>query len=91
MAISDERQRIMPTAHDREVGQKLDYKEAVLLTNPNNSFIKGEVNFLMIEIYTIINEYICIFCILDGRSTQDRDYPYYLLLVPLEFYVYVLG
>ncbi|XP_049379050.1 probable rhamnogalacturonate lyase B isoform X2 [Solanum stenotomum] len=44
MAISDERQRIMPTAHDREVGQKLDYSEAVLLTNPNNSFIKGEVD-----------------------------------------------
>jgi len=44
MAISDERQRIMPTAHDREVGQKLDYSEAVLLINPNNSFIKGEVN-----------------------------------------------
>lgn len=99
MAISDERQRIMPTAHDREVGQKLDYKEAVLLTNPNNSFIKGEVNFIinyevtniMIEIYTIINEYICIFCILDGRSAQGRDYPYYLVLVPLKFYVYVLG
>ncbi|KAH0711338.1 hypothetical protein KY289_007297 [Solanum tuberosum] len=44
MAISDERQRIMPTAYDREVGQKLDYSEAVLLTNPNNSFIKGEVD-----------------------------------------------
>ncbi|XP_059307364.1 uncharacterized protein LOC132058946 isoform X2 [Lycium ferocissimum] len=44
MAISDERQRIMPTAHDREMGQKLDYPEAVLLTNPTNSFIKGEVD-----------------------------------------------
>lgn len=43
MAISDERQRIMPTAQDREMGQKLDYPEAVLLTNPTNSFIKGEV------------------------------------------------
>ncbi|KAK4356335.1 hypothetical protein RND71_025306 [Anisodus tanguticus] len=43
MAISDERQRIMPTAHDREMGQKLDYPEAVLL-NPTNSFIKGEVD-----------------------------------------------
>lgn len=46
MAISDERQRVMPTAHDRETGQELDYKEAVLLTNPANSFIKGEVNFI---------------------------------------------
>ncbi|XP_047256560.1 probable rhamnogalacturonate lyase B [Capsicum annuum] len=44
MAVSDERQRIMPTAHDREMGQPLDYKEAVLLTNPTNSFIKGEVD-----------------------------------------------
>lgn len=44
MAISDERQRVMPTAHDRETGQELDYKEAVLLTNPANSFIKGEVD-----------------------------------------------
>ncbi|XP_055828872.1 probable rhamnogalacturonate lyase B isoform X2 [Solanum dulcamara] len=44
MAISDERQRIMPTAHDREMGQILDYSEAVLLTNPNNPFIKGEVD-----------------------------------------------
>ncbi|XP_009771423.1 uncharacterized protein LOC107773907 isoform X2 [Nicotiana tabacum] len=44
MAISDERQRIMPTAQDREMGQKLDYPEAVLLTNPTNSFIKGEVD-----------------------------------------------
>nr|XP_018623891.1 probable rhamnogalacturonate lyase B isoform X2 [Nicotiana tomentosiformis] len=44
MAISDERQRIMPTAQDREMGQILDYPEAVLLTNPTNSFIKGEVD-----------------------------------------------
>ncbi|XP_059645438.1 probable rhamnogalacturonate lyase B [Cornus florida] len=44
MAISDERQRIMPTAHDRNTGQVLDYKEAVLLTNPSNPALKGEVD-----------------------------------------------
>lgn len=44
MAVSDERQRIMPTAKDRERGEPLDYPEAVLLTNPSNSFLKGEVD-----------------------------------------------
>ncbi|KAI5648050.1 hypothetical protein M9H77_34055 [Catharanthus roseus] len=44
MAVGDERQRIMPTSEDRERGQVLDYKEAVLLTNPTNPFLKGEVD-----------------------------------------------
>ncbi|GER34853.1 rhamnogalacturonate lyase family protein [Striga asiatica] len=44
MAMSDERQRIMPTLKDRETGQELDYKEAVLLTNPSNVELKGEVD-----------------------------------------------
>ncbi|XP_057784272.1 probable rhamnogalacturonate lyase B [Salvia miltiorrhiza] len=44
MAISDERQRIMPRADDRESGQVLAYKEAVLLTNPRDSRLKGEVD-----------------------------------------------
>ncbi|XP_015086894.1 uncharacterized protein LOC107029989 [Solanum pennellii] len=44
MAISDERQRIMPTAQDRAMGRQLDYKEAVLLTGPSTSFLKGEVD-----------------------------------------------
>ncbi|KAJ8562586.1 hypothetical protein K7X08_031038 [Anisodus acutangulus] len=44
MAVSDERQRIMPTAKDREMGRELDCKEAVLLTSPSNSFLKGEVD-----------------------------------------------
>ncbi|KAK4371586.1 hypothetical protein RND71_011061 [Anisodus tanguticus] len=44
MAVSDERQRIMPTAKDREMGRELDCKEAVLLTGPSNSFLKGEVD-----------------------------------------------
>lgn len=44
MAISDERQRVMPTAEDRASGHILDYQEAVLLTNPSNSELEGEVN-----------------------------------------------
>lgn len=44
MAISDDRQRIMPTEADRESGKVLDYKEAVLLTNPLDSRLKGEVS-----------------------------------------------
>ncbi|KAK3016424.1 hypothetical protein RJ639_006191 [Escallonia herrerae] len=44
MAVSDERQRIMPTAQDRERGEPLQYPEAVLLTNPSNAFLKGEVD-----------------------------------------------
>ncbi|KMT17913.1 hypothetical protein BVRB_2g034390 [Beta vulgaris subsp. vulgaris] len=33
MAISDDRQRIMPLPHDRASGLPLAFKEAVLLTN----------------------------------------------------------
>ncbi|XP_019182944.1 PREDICTED: uncharacterized protein LOC109177908 [Ipomoea nil] len=44
MAVSDERQRIMPTAQDRKMGKVLDYPEAVLLTNPQNSDLNGEVD-----------------------------------------------
>ncbi|KAL3524991.1 hypothetical protein ACH5RR_013363 [Cinchona calisaya] len=44
MAVSDERQRIMPTPEDRSRGQILDYPEAVLLTNPDNPFLRGEVD-----------------------------------------------
>jgi len=43
MAISDKIQRIMPMPQDRETGQPLAYKEAVLLTNPTNPALKGEV------------------------------------------------
>lgn len=55
MAISDERQRVMPMPVDRETGEVLDYKEAVLLTNPTNPDLKVEVgsyNYL---------EYICLY------------------------------
>ncbi|GMH24661.1 hypothetical protein Nepgr_026504 [Nepenthes gracilis] len=44
MAVSDDRQGIMPTLLDRESGQILDYKEAVLLTNPSNPELKGQVD-----------------------------------------------
>ncbi|KAA8546655.1 hypothetical protein F0562_003114 [Nyssa sinensis] len=44
MAVSDERQRIMPTAQDRKNGQVLDFPEAVLLTNPANPALQGEVD-----------------------------------------------
>ncbi|KAF7809411.1 putative rhamnogalacturonate lyase B isoform X1 [Senna tora] len=44
MAISDYRQRWMPTKEDREGGQILAYPEAVLLTNPTNEDFRGEVD-----------------------------------------------
>jgi len=43
MAIADDRQRLMPTAEDRSTGQPLDYPEAVLITNPSNPELRGEV------------------------------------------------
>ncbi|CAK7339754.1 unnamed protein product [Dovyalis caffra] len=44
MAISDDRQRIMPMPRDRLNGQRLAYPEAVLLTDPTNPQLKGEVD-----------------------------------------------
>ncbi|XP_071711956.1 uncharacterized protein [Rutidosis leptorrhynchoides] len=44
MAISDERQRIMPSFDDRKKGVPLDYPEAVRLTHPSISILKGEVD-----------------------------------------------
>ncbi|KAK0606354.1 hypothetical protein LWI29_036828 [Acer saccharum] len=44
MAITDDRQRIMPMMADRESGQALAYPEAVLLTNPINKEVRGEVD-----------------------------------------------
>ncbi|KAL7143867.1 hypothetical protein ABFS83_08G220400 [Erythranthe nasuta] len=45
MAISDKRQRIMPTATDRKRGHELSYREAVLLSNStSNPRLKGEVD-----------------------------------------------
>ncbi|KAK7361048.1 hypothetical protein VNO77_03075 [Canavalia gladiata] len=44
MAIADDRQRLMPTGEDRSIGQRLDYDEAVLITNPSNPELQGEVD-----------------------------------------------
>ncbi|KAK1576099.1 hypothetical protein Q3G72_010941 [Acer saccharum] len=44
MAITDDRQRIMPMMEDRKSGQALAYPEAVLLTNPINKEVRGEVD-----------------------------------------------
>ncbi|KAF6166742.1 hypothetical protein GIB67_005618 [Kingdonia uniflora] len=46
MAIADDRQRIMPMPDDRlpARGKALAYPEAVLLTNPINTNLKGEVD-----------------------------------------------
>ncbi|KAJ4836293.1 hypothetical protein Tsubulata_008025 [Turnera subulata] len=44
MAVSDMIQRIMPTPSDRAAGKKLAYPEAVLLTNPIDHRLKGEVD-----------------------------------------------
>ncbi|ERN18045.1 hypothetical protein AMTR_s00046p00196000, partial [Amborella trichopoda] len=46
MAIADNRQRIMPMPDDRlpPRGQPLAYLEAVLLVNPINPDLKGEVD-----------------------------------------------
>ncbi|KAK7319672.1 hypothetical protein RJT34_04395 [Clitoria ternatea] len=44
MAISESRQRSMPTMRDRESGQVLAYPEAVLLTKPMNPEFRGEVD-----------------------------------------------
>ncbi|KAM6570028.1 hypothetical protein CsatB_018013 [Cannabis sativa] len=43
MAISDDRQRTMPSASDRTKGKRLAYAEAVVLTRPSNPDLKGEV------------------------------------------------
>ncbi|WJX93513.1 rhamnogalacturonan endolyase [Trifolium repens] len=44
MALSDTRQRSMPSMNDRITGQILAYKEAVLLTKPSNPQFRGEVD-----------------------------------------------
>lgn len=47
MAISDGRQKIMPSATDRDIksgrASPLAYKEAVHLINPQNHILKGQV------------------------------------------------
>ncbi|KAF2283862.1 hypothetical protein GH714_016606 [Hevea brasiliensis] len=44
MAVSDDKHRIMPAPKDCHRGQRLAYPEAVLLTDPANPKLKGEVD-----------------------------------------------
>ncbi|KAF7809447.1 putative rhamnogalacturonate lyase B [Senna tora] len=44
MAISNDRQRYMPSARDRTTGQRLGYDEAVLLTHPTDPHFLHEVD-----------------------------------------------
>lgn len=44
MAVSDDKQKVMPSDRDRRTGRLLDFKEAVLLTRPGNPRMKGEVD-----------------------------------------------
>ncbi|GAB4847199.1 hypothetical protein Ancab_026209 [Ancistrocladus abbreviatus] len=44
MAVANDIQKEMPTQSDRETGELLAFKEAVLLTNPSNPDLKGEVD-----------------------------------------------
>lgn len=57
MAISDDIQREMPTAKDRKNARKLAFKEAVLLTNPSNPRLKGEVIVLVVSIFELYYYY----------------------------------
>lgn len=51
MSVSDDRQRVMPTLDDRSKGQTLAYPEAVLLTNPANRILRGEVGSLSLSLF----------------------------------------
>ena len=56
MAVADNRQRVMPLPDDRLSGrcQTLAYPEAVLLTNPKNPALKGEV---LLDYYSLCWEW----------------------------------
>ena len=63
MAVSDDRRRLMPAADDRSTGKKLAYPEAVLLTNPSNNDLKGEVIICLVFIlfYCFTQQFIYLF------------------------------
>lgn len=50
MAVSDTRQRYMPSRKDREMGQPLAYPEAVLLSHPEEQQFKGEVTLFSVMV-----------------------------------------
>lgn len=60
MAIADNRQRIMPMPDDRfpARGQALAYPEAVLLVNPINPDLKGEVLVILAKL--LIKRLVCV-------------------------------
>jgi len=55
MAVSDNRQKIMPFDTDRDItkgrASPLAYKEAVHLINPQNHMLKGQVLHIILFIY----------------------------------------
>lgn len=61
MALSNTRQRSMPTMRDRDTGQVLAYKEAVLLTKPINPQFRGEVGGSGTTFFSI--DFFYFFCI----------------------------
>ncbi|KAL2498986.1 Rhamnogalacturonate lyase family protein [Abeliophyllum distichum] len=79
MAISDDIQRIMPTARDRMGGRVLDYKEAVLLTNPSNTTLKGEVDDKYQYSYDNKD------CFVHGWISTDRDIGFWVITPSNEF------
>jgi len=84
MAMSDERQRNMPTMRDRETGQILAYPEAVLLTRPVNPEFRGEVCNTFLYDYCRIYQYLfgCLFlCWFESQDTRECE----------EMMVFVLG
>ena len=68
MAVTDSRQRSMPTMKDRETGQPLAYPEAVLLTDPINPAFRGEVPFLSLSLLLFLEN---IFSITKGLNFQS--------------------
>lgn len=84
MAVSDTIQRTMPSNYDRQQGHILDYKEAVLLTNPTNPRFKGEVRSCLIHsINSHKHTHTYILCIYKKKKKVCRELVY--LLIDLNF------
>ena len=50
MAISKQKQRMMPTGAERAAGKVLAYKEAVLITNTTHPILKGQVGIILLNL-----------------------------------------
>lgn len=75
MAISDTRQRVMPKGEDRDDthSQSLAFKEAVVLSNPSESELRGEVyikygNFIIFDLHICLMGYFCLLHLLKALS-----------------------